>query len=151
MKLFSLGKKRKFLYDKDRQAISYLLLKHSRNGKLDRGVVNKFSSMYSVSKCVIRHIWQKTKSGEDICHKRAKQCGRKRANFDPDVFLQIPLSKRTTFRGLSSALNINKTSLFRLQKEGVISQETSSSSRSTSRGCCSGIYSNSALYSFLNC
>ncbi|KAI9124738.1 hypothetical protein K1719_004660 [Acacia pycnantha] len=118
------GNHRKFLSNEDRKAISYLLLSNSQGGRLRKGAARKVASMYSVSNSSIRRIWQKTKVGDGACHKKTKKCGRKKVKLDLDQFLQVPLSKRTKLRDLSSTLNINKTSLVRLKKEGAIERHS---------------------------
>ncbi|XP_028771268.1 uncharacterized protein LOC114728523 [Neltuma alba] len=116
------GKHHRFLSNEDRRAISYLLL--SQDGKLIKGAKKKVASMYSVSSSVIKRIWQKTKVGDGACHGKTGNCGRKRVELHTDQFLQVHFAKRTTLRDLSCALNINKTSLVRLQKKGVIQRRS---------------------------
>lgn len=78
------------------------------------------ASLYLVSISVIKRIWMRTKEVGDVSHRRTKNCGRKRVKLDCAQFRQIPFSKRSTLRDLASALNINKSSLSRIQKLGVI-------------------------------
>ena len=78
------------------------------------------ASLYSVSSRVVRRIWQQTRQDGDVFHKKTKNCGRKRVEFDHARFREVPLSKRTTLRSLACAMNINKTSLIRLKKDGAI-------------------------------
>ncbi|KAK4279813.1 hypothetical protein QN277_011529 [Acacia crassicarpa] len=118
------GNHRKFLSNEDRKAISYFLLSNSQGGRLRRGATRKVASMYSVSNCVIRRIWKKTTGGDGVCHRKTKKCDRKKVELDPQLFLQVPLARRTTLRDLSCALNINKTSLVRLKKEGAIERHS---------------------------
>ncbi|KAK4284387.1 hypothetical protein QN277_001230 [Acacia crassicarpa] len=118
------GNHRKFLSNEDRKAISYLLLSNSQRGRLRRGATRKVAAMYLVSNSVIRRIWGKTTGGDGVCHRKTKKCGRKKVELDPQQFLQVPLARRTTLRDLSFALNINKTSLVRLKKEGAIERHS---------------------------
>ena len=55
-----------------------------------------------------------------MCHRKTKNCGRKRVQIDMVRFRETPLSKRTSIRSLASVLDTNQTSLFRLLKIGVI-------------------------------
>jgi transposase len=115
------GRRRKFLSNEDRKAISHLMsLYYNRDGKLKRGTYKFIASLYSVSISTIKRIWKRTKETGEVCHKKTKNCGRKRVQIDHNQFRQIPLSKRSTLRDLASALNISKSSLQRAQKRGTI-------------------------------
>jgi ribosomal protein L19E len=59
----------------------------------------------------------------NVCHRRTKNCGRKRISIDENQIREIPLSQRTNIRSLAGALKINPTSLFRLIKSGAIRRE----------------------------
>ena len=80
--------------------------------------------MFLVSESVIKCIWKKIKVGDEVCHKRTINSGRKKVELDLDKFSQIPFARRTTLRDLSCALSINKTSLIRLKKDGAIKRHT---------------------------
>ena len=82
--------------------------------------------MFLVSESVIKCIWKKIKVGDEVCHKRTINSGRKKVELDLDKFSQIPFARRTTLRDLSFALDINKTSLFRLKKDGAIKRHSNS-------------------------
>lgn len=114
------ARKRKFLTNEERASVSRLLLQSVNDGKLKKGTTKMVASLYSVSNRVIQRIWRQLKDTGNVSHKKTKNCGRKRIYVDPDRFVEIPLSRRTTFRSLSCALNINKTSLTRLLKDGTI-------------------------------
>ena len=116
--------KRTFLSNEAREAIYHLLLPYIRNGRLRRGAIKEIASMFSVSDSVIKRIWKKIKVGDEVCHKRTINSGRKKVELDLDKFSQIPFARRTTLRDLSFALDINKTSLFRLKKDGAIKRHT---------------------------
>lgn len=90
------------------------------NGKLKKGTTKMISSLYPVSIRVIQHIWKQLKDVGDVSHKKTKNCGRKRVQIDHTQFRNVPLSKRTTLRSLSCALNISKSSLARLLNHGTI-------------------------------
>lgn len=90
------------------------------NGKLKKGTTKMISSLYPVSIRVIQRIWKQLKDVGDVSHKKTKNCGRKRVQIDHTQFRNVPLSKRTTLRSLSCALNISKSSLARLLNHGTI-------------------------------
>jgi len=114
-------RRRKFLSNDDRKAISHLMsLHYNCDGKLKRGTYKFVASLYSVSISTIRRIWKRTKETGEVCHKKTKNCGRKRVQIDHDQFRQIPLSKSSNLRDLASALNISKSALQRAQKRGTI-------------------------------
>lgn len=102
-----------------------LLLSSSENGKLNRGTIKRAASFYNVHRSVIHRIWNQVKETGNACHKKTINCGKKRIQLDPQRLREVPLSKRTTLRSLSCALDINKTSLIRLQKAGVIRRHSS--------------------------
>jgi hypothetical protein len=60
----------------------------------------------------------------DACYRKTL-CGRKGVQLDFETMRQLSLSKRSTYRSLSKALQIPKTSLIRLQKLGVIRRHSS--------------------------
>lgn len=115
------GRRRKFLSNDDRKALSHLMsFDYNRVEKLKRGTYKFIASLYSVSISTIKRIWKRTKETGEVCHKKTKNCGRKRVQIDHDRFRQIPLSKRSTLRDLASALNISKSALQRAQKRGTM-------------------------------
>jgi hypothetical protein len=114
-------RRRKFLTNDDRGAISRFLLEHcNQNGHVKRGTIDMVASFYSVSKDVVKRIWRRTKETGDASHRKTKNCGRKIIQIEPAQFRQIPFSQRSTLRDLAVALKTNKSSLSRAQKLGVI-------------------------------
>jgi len=119
-------RKRKFLSNEDRTAISRYMLQHyNQYGYVKKGTINSVASMYSVSRDVIKVIWRRTKEVGDVSHKKTKNCGRKRVQIEPTQFCQIPYSMRSTLRDLAEALKISKSALARLLKHGVIRRHSS--------------------------
>lgn len=120
------SKKRRFLKNEDRKAISHLLLSLSDgHGKLHSpGVISRVALLYDVHRSIIFRIWKQVMETGNAYHKKTR-CGRKRVQLDLELMRQVPLSKRSTFRSLSLALKIPKTSLIRLQKSGVIRRHSS--------------------------
>lgn len=62
----------------------------------------------------------------DVNSLRAKNCGRKKIQVDLTRVVNIPLNRRGTIRSLANALNVNKSSLHRLFKEGLLRQHSNS-------------------------
>src|ERR1044072_917392 len=119
--------RRVFLDNNQRNIISEVLLNSCSNGKLNRGTVAKLASFYSVSTCVIYRIWKQTKEMGDVCHKRAKNCGRKRVEIDLEKILDVPLANRSILRSLACALGVrSKTTLEKYLKEGNLRRHSSS-------------------------
>lgn len=119
-------RKRKFLSNENRNAISRFMLQHyNQYGYVKKGTINSIASMYSVCKDVIKGIWRRTKEVGDVSHKRTKNCGRKRVQIEPTQFRQIPYSKWSTLRDLAEALKISKSALARSLKHGVIRRHSS--------------------------
>jgi DNA invertase Pin-like site-specific DNA recombinase len=116
----SVRKKRNFLTNDQRRAISQLLMHSSHNGKLYPGMIRRVALIFNVHTSVIYRIWNQVKKTGDACHKKTTNCGRKRIQLDPQKFCEVPLAQRTTLQSLSCALGINKTTLIRLLKAGVI-------------------------------
>jgi hypothetical protein len=118
-------KKNRFLNNEERLIIYRELLKKSVNGKLHKRATNGVASSNSVPLRTVQRIWKRAKEGatHNICHRKTKNCGRKRISIDENQIREIPLSQRTNIRSLAGALKINPTSLFRLIKSGAIRRE----------------------------
>nr|ABD32506.1 probable transposase - soybean transposon mariner element Soymar1-related, putative [Medicago truncatula] len=110
--------KRSFLDNNQRKLVSHLLLNSSYN---DRGIVRTLASYFSVSQDVIYRIWRQVKKTGDPCHKKSKNCGRKRIQIDFDKMCNASLAKRSTFQSLQTVLGLKtKTTLLKCIKEGVL-------------------------------
>jgi hypothetical protein len=121
----SSSKKRGFLNNEQRKAISHLLISLSEDGRShERGVIPRIASLYDVHRSVIYRIWNQVKATGNACLRKTL-CGRKRVQLDFEIMRQVPLAKRSTYRVLSNALKIPKTSLVRLVKAGVIRRHSS--------------------------
>ncbi|CAI8602512.1 unnamed protein product [Vicia faba] len=119
------SRKQGFLTNEQRKAIYHILLSLSPDGKSHKyGVIPRIAALYNVHRSVIYRIWNQVKDTGNVCHRKTL-CGRKRVQLDFERMRQVPLSKRSTYRALSNALNIPKTSLIRLQKSGVIRRHSS--------------------------
>ena len=116
----TLNKQRRFLSTEEHRFICRLLLNSVYNGKLKEGTTKNIVTSYCVSRRDIQCIWCQLRETGETLHKKTKICGRKRIGLDIERIREIPLSKRTTLRFLSHALEINKTSLIRFHKDGII-------------------------------
>ena len=88
----------------ERKIISGLLLHSSHNGKLEKGIVQEVASSFSVSNSVIYRIWRQLCETGDACHKKTKNCGRKRVEIDYEKMREISLAKHRNLLSLSRAL-----------------------------------------------
>lgn len=113
-------KKRSFLDNDQRKTVAKILIKSSHRGKLNCGTAKWLACFYSVSIGVIYQIWRQLNQTDDACHKKTKNCGRKRVQIDIQEVRDISLSKRSTLRSLSCALGISKTALLKYLREGVL-------------------------------
>ncbi|XP_045831165.1 uncharacterized protein LOC123922494 [Trifolium pratense] len=118
-------KKRVFLSNINRDAISQVLINESHNGKLIRGTVARLALYYSVSQNVIYRIWMQMRQSGDALHKKTKNVGRKRIEIDIEKVRDVELNKRGTYRSLGRALNVNKNRLLQLKKEGILRRHSS--------------------------
>ncbi|OMO51810.1 Transposase, Tc1-like protein [Corchorus olitorius] len=92
-------KKLKILNNDERRAIYEALLEKNIDQKLKRGVTATVAT---------------------------KNCGRKRVELDLALFKDIPLRKRTSLAALACAINMSKTTLFRIFKAGGFRRHSSS-------------------------
>jgi hypothetical protein len=121
-----LQKKRSFLDNTQRRIISEILINSSCEGKLNRGIVKKVAFAYSVSTDVIYRIWRQINETGDACHKKTKNCGRKRVEIDFEKIRDIPLAKRSTYQSLAKALGVkSKSVLEKYVAEGVLRRHSS--------------------------
>jgi hypothetical protein len=115
-------KRYRFLSNEDRLIIYQELLKKCVSGKLPRGATNEVASSNSVPLKTVQRIWKRAKEDatHNVCHRKTKNCGRKRISIDENQIREIPLRLRTDIRSLAGALKINPSTVFRLIKLGVI-------------------------------
>jgi hypothetical protein len=103
-----------------------VLIDSCTKGKLNHGIVKRLASFYSVSIDVIYRIWKQIKETGDACHKKTKNCGRKRVEIDLEKIRDVPLGNRSTLRSLAFALGIkSKTKVEKLVKEGILCRYSS--------------------------
>jgi hypothetical protein len=61
----------------------------------------------------------------DLVSKKAKNCGRKRVDIDLLQVTNVSLNQRTTIRSLVGALNVSKTKMHKVFKEGQVRRHSS--------------------------
>ena len=118
--------------ERERQDIYEDLLQLSNNGKLKRDITTLIAAKYNVHVRTIQRVWQRAKKCLEqgilvyVKSLRPKNCGRKKIQVDLTRVVDIPLNRRGTIRSLATALNINKSSLHRLFKEGLLRRHSNS-------------------------
>ncbi|XP_074337431.1 uncharacterized protein LOC141674619 [Apium graveolens] len=121
--------RRRILSNDERRLIHLALLKRSVNGKLRKGSRTEVSQLFYVSTKTISRIWKQAKISAmygkvDISHRKMKNYGRKRVEIDLEQFQKVPLSRRTSIRSSTCAMNVSKSSLHRNFKHGKIRRNT---------------------------
>ena len=122
----------RILTERERQDIYEDLLRLSNNGKLKRDITTLIAAKYNVHVRTIQRVWQRAKKcleqgiPVDVKSLRPKNCGRKKIQVDLTRVVDIPLNRRGSIRSLATALNINKSSLHRLFKEGLLRRHSNS-------------------------
>ncbi|OMP08373.1 hypothetical protein COLO4_06538 [Corchorus olitorius] len=113
-------KKLKILSNNECMVIYETLLEKSIDRKLKKGMTATVASLYSVFIHTDQRIWKQSGYGEhgDVSHKRTKNCGQKRVELGLALFKDIPLRKRTSLAALACAINMRRTTLFRIFKAG---------------------------------
>jgi len=85
-----------------------------------------FSNLLHVKRRTVQNIWKKVKrcraagTAVDLVSKKAQNCGCKRVDIDLSHVTNIPLNQRTTIRSLAGALNVSKTKMHKVFKEGQV-------------------------------
>ncbi|XP_024628802.2 uncharacterized protein [Medicago truncatula] len=118
----TINKRGKNMSNDTRRDIYEMLLKKSVDGKLGRNATREVSSHFSVPILSVQRIWKRAKdcgAHVDVSHKMSRG-GRKRVEIDLEKIRDVPLHKRTTIESLAHALDVKKTTLFRLIKSGKI-------------------------------
>jgi DNA invertase Pin-like site-specific DNA recombinase len=116
----------KNLTQRQRQDIYKDLLQISTNGTLQRNSTTLIAAKYNVHVRTVQRVWKRAKDclaqgiPVDVNSLRAKNCGRKKIQVDLMRVVDIPLNRRGTIRSLAYALEISKSTLHRLFKEGLL-------------------------------
>ncbi|KAL2940485.1 ER membrane protein complex subunit 1 [Bienertia sinuspersici] len=120
-------KKLNVLKNQDRLRVAAILLVHSHNcSKLPHGKINEIAKQFAVSRHTIQRIWREASkqynAGQivNVSSKKAGIVGRKRVTVHHDKVTEVPLRKRTTLRSLALALNMSKSTLYRMVRRGDI-------------------------------
>ena len=109
-----------------RQQIYEALLERSVNGKLRKNSTNKVAELFNVHRSAVWRIWKRAKQCRDIGKpvdigsRKPKNSGRKKVKVDLSQVPTIPLRRRSTIRSLAQALGLNKSTLHRLFKQGLL-------------------------------
>jgi hypothetical protein len=104
-----------------------MLLDRSSHGILKHGVSQQVATQMGVSLRCVQRYWEKGQRGggvNAVVSKRAKHCGRKRVEINPDDISAIPVMKRTTLHDLAKELNVAKSTLHKRFKEGKFKRHT---------------------------
>lgn len=114
----------KDLTEEKRKSIVSFLINKSMNGVLPRNVVKEASEQFSSSKMTIYRLWKKVKNNVNdgtwcVASNRKGKCGRKKKDWTEqlEMLKDVPLPQKATFRSLSNAIKIPKSTLFRICKE----------------------------------
>jgi hypothetical protein len=116
----------KNLTQRQKQDIYEDLLQISTNGTLQRNSTTLIAAKYNVHVCTVQWIWKRAKNclaqgiPVDVNSLRAKNCGYKKIQIDFTRIVDIPLNRRGTIRSLAYALEMSKSTLHRLFKEGLL-------------------------------
>lgn len=116
----------------ERNAILHFLLQcrnFNANSGLHRGAIADAASKFGVNRKTISNIWIRAKSTLEnggicmnVASKISTNSGRKSSDLAQKLekIGDVPLNRRTTIRGLSSAINIPKTTLHRALKSRLL-------------------------------
>jgi len=122
----------KELTDRQRQDIFEDLLRSSKNGKLKRNSTTIIAAKYNVRIRTIQRVWKRAKKcwaqgiPVDVNGLKPKNCGRKKIQVDLSTVPDIPLNRRGTIRSLANALGVNKSTLHRSFKQGLLRRHSNS-------------------------
>ncbi|XP_050238055.1 uncharacterized protein LOC126687538 [Mercurialis annua] len=109
-----------------------MLLRERKDGKLPKGAVQKVADYFSISTRSVsrlnQHAISITTKGSlpDLSCNLVKKVGRKRIELDFDRMKEIPFSRRTNIRSLSSELKYPKSTVHQRIKEGYIRPHSNS-------------------------
>lgn len=122
----------KELTDRQRQAIFEDLLRSSNNGRLKRNSTTIIAAAYNVHIRTVQRVWQRAKRcwaqgiPINVNGLKSKNCGRKKIEVHLSTVPAIPLNRRGTIRSLACALGVNKSTLHRSFKEGLLRRHSNS-------------------------
>ncbi|XBJ06018.1 hypothetical protein VPH35_024697 [Triticum aestivum] len=120
-------RKRRWYQLHEKHTVYAMVLERTKAGVLSPGVSKEVSDLTGIPQRTVQNWWKKCKEAGGIHaleNKRAKNYGRKRIEFDPEVIKQVDLRKRTTLKDLANELHMAKTTLWRRLKEGLLRRHT---------------------------
>jgi hypothetical protein len=122
--------KRKNLTDQQRVAIVHYLLANSAGGRLKHGDMKAAATHFGVHRATIRRLWKLHSSSEptdglagNVASRIKGHSGRKPKVPDEELKIRIaaiPVERRMTGRGLSTALGVSNSVVVRLIKSGKL-------------------------------
>ncbi|KAM0862953.1 hypothetical protein ACQ4PT_044913 [Festuca glaucescens] len=107
--------------DDERRAIYSMLLKRNGGSTVKRGVSKAVAAEMEMPVRTVQRIWLVGRRGggiDAVVSKRAKNCGRKRIELDPDAIQELPMDRGMSIQELAKAMRMKKTIVFRRLKEG---------------------------------
>lgn len=125
--MVAVGNSKANLTDEQRNAILQSLLKHSEDGKLEKGVLTRVSEDFKLSTKTVSRIWQRAKEcwanglkTADVRSRIKANSGREKKDRSEalEKMATVPFRQRSTLRGLSAATSIPLVALHRILKEG---------------------------------
>jgi DNA invertase Pin-like site-specific DNA recombinase len=108
------------------------LLGSSKNRKLKRNSTTIIVAKYNVRIQTIQRVWKREKKywaqgiPVNVNGLKPKNYGRKKIQVDLSTVPDIPLNRRGTIRSLAHALGVNKSTLHRLFKQGLLRRHSNS-------------------------
>jgi DNA invertase Pin-like site-specific DNA recombinase len=114
----------KNLTQRQRQDIYEDLLQLSTNGTLQQNNTTLIAAKCNVHVRTVQRVWKRAKNflaqgiPVDVKSLRPNNCGCKKIQVDLTRVVDIPLNRRGTIRSLAYALEMSKSTLYRLFKEG---------------------------------
>lgn len=127
-------KKREFS-SKDRVAIVQFLMHQKKNEKLQKGAITLAAKQFKCNRMTISRIWKRAsenncqgESYANVDSLKKQNCGRKCKDYGEKLekLRHIPLSRRGTIRSAAHAIEVPKSTLFRILKKGKSIKRVSS-------------------------
>ncbi|TDH74451.1 hypothetical protein CCR75_001990 [Bremia lactucae] len=123
--------KRKNLTDQQRVTIVHYLLANSAGGRLKHGDIKAAATHFGVHRATVRRLWKLHVASSDtheglagnVASRIKGHSGRKPKVPDDELKARIaavPVDRRMTGRGLSTALNVSNSVIVRLIKSGKL-------------------------------
>lgn len=113
--------------NEQRNAILQFLLPRSANGKLRKGAIGVAANEFKCNPVTISRIWKRAaacyaagKRCANVDSMKKIKCGRKRKDYSENInrMREVPFNRRRNLRSLSFAIDVPKSTLFRIFKRG---------------------------------